>query len=88
VTGSIRTAATAARAVAGHPSLWWTAVVEARALAPTRWWRRPPFLPLPDPALLDFRMVTAYGDADARPVPEDIVTWLRWCRDWHRRHGG
>ena len=36
-------------------------------LAPDGWWRRPPHLPLPDPAYLRFRMVTAHGgDGSAR----------------------
>ena len=27
-------------------------------------------------------MVTAYGDPDRELVPEDLVTYLRWCRAW------
>jgi len=70
-------------AVLAHPSLWATALRQLRVLAPTGWWRRRPFLPLPDPAYLRFRMVTAYGgDGDRSPDPEDLVTYLRWCRAW------
>ena len=76
------------RAVLGvlrHPSLWWTAVRVALRLAPRGWWRRPPYLPLPDPEYLRFRMITAYGGAgDTPPDPEDLVTYLRWCRAWPR----
>lgn len=70
--------------VAARPRLWLTALRELRAFTPTRWWRSRPFLPLPDPALLRFRMTTAYGDPDASFTSDDLVTWLGWCRDWHR----
>ncbi len=72
----------AARAVAAHPSLWLTAIRQVFVLAAPGWWRRPPFLPLPDPAYLEFRLVTAYGDPQRAPEPQDIVTYLHWCRAW------
>jgi hypothetical protein len=25
-------------------------------------------------------MQTAYGDPDREPEPDDVVTYLRWCR--------
>jgi len=54
-------------AVLRRPDLWWTGVRQALVLAPDGWWRRPPHLPLPDPAYLRFRMVTAHGgDGSAR----------------------
>lgn len=72
-------------AVLRHPSLWWTAVATVFRLAPDGWWRRRPFLPLPDRDYLRFRMVTAYGgDGTAPPEPEDLITYLRWCRAWPR----
>ena len=43
------------------------------------WWRRAPFLPLPDPAYLRFRLETQYG-GDREPDPADLVTYLHWCR--------
>ena len=56
---------------------------QALRLARPGWWRRPPFLPLPDPAYLRFRMETAYGGAgDQPPRSADLVTYLRWCRDF------
>ncbi|MFP5254323.1 MAG: hypothetical protein ACLGI8_00550 [Acidimicrobiia bacterium] len=68
-----------------HPSLWGTAVRQARRLAPTRWWRRPPFLPLPDDAYLRFRLETAYGGSgDRAPERDDLLTYLRWCREFPR----
>ena len=70
-------------AVLPHPSLWSTGVRQARRLAPPGWWRRHPFLPLPAPDYLRFRMETAYGGAgDQLPEPDDLVTYLRWCRSW------
>jgi len=72
--------AQAIRGVARHPSLWGTALVQAFRLAPRGWWRRRPFLPLPDPAYLRFRLQTAYGDPDREPEPHDLVTYLHWCR--------
>jgi hypothetical protein len=66
-------------AVAVHPSLWLTAIGQLRRLAVPGWWRRPPFLPQPDPAYLRFRLVTAYG-AERPPDPADVVTYLRWCK--------
>lgn len=84
----MRTLLRAAIVVAGRPSLWTTAARELRAFAPRGWWRRPPFLPVPDRELLRFRMVTAYGSPEVRLDAEDLVTWLSWCRSWHQRHGG
>ena len=52
-------------------------------LARPGWWRRVPFLPLPDAAYLRFRMQTAYGGDGGSPSAEDVVTYLRWCRQWH-----
>jgi hypothetical protein len=70
-------------AVLRRPSLWWTAMVVLYRLVPSRWWRRRPRLPLPDPGYLHFRTVTAYGgEGDAPPDPHDVVTYLRWCRAW------
>ena len=64
-----------------HPTLWVTGLRQLRRLAPTGWWRRPPFLPLPAPDYLRFRMETAYGGAgDQPPVPDDLLTYLKWCR--------
>lgn len=75
-------------AVLRHPTLWPTAVSQALRLAPRGWWRRAPFLPLPDPEYLAFRLETQYG-SDAAPETHDVVSFLRWCRDESRRahHG-
>lgn len=69
-------------AVLRHPSLWAIGLRQALVLARPGWWRRAPFLPLPDPAYLRFRLETAYGGhGDRPPGPGDLVTYLRWCRD-------
>lgn len=68
-------------AVATRPTLWVVGLRQVLRLAPRGWWRRPPFLPLPDGDYLAFRMVTQYGDARAVPVADDVVAYLRWCRN-------
>jgi hypothetical protein len=70
-----------AGAVARRPGLWPTAARQAWRLAPSRWWARPPFLPLPDPAWLRFRLEAQYGVDGTGPVePDDVVAFLEWCR--------
>ena len=46
-----------------------------------RWWRRMPFLPLPDKTYLRWRMYTAYGDEAAVPPLQDVVRFARWRRE-------
>ena len=71
------------RAVAAHPSLWGTAVAQLFRLASPGWWRRRPFLPLPDPAYVRFRLETVYGgDAPDRFRALDLIAYLHWCRSW------
>jgi hypothetical protein len=70
-----------AAAVARRPALWPAALGAALRLAPSGWWRRPPFLPLPDPAYWQFRMETAFGaDARHRPRAHEIIEYLAWCQ--------
>ena len=45
------------------------------------WWRKPPFLPLPDREYLRWRMYTAYGSDDAVPPARDVVAFARWRRE-------
>ncbi len=79
---SLRWLLGAVAAVGVRPGLWITAVRQVFLLAAPGWWRRAPFLPLPDPSYLAFRFRTAYGDPDAEPSPHDLVTYLHWCRAW------
>ena len=75
----------AAGAAARRPGLWAVAVVQAFRFAPRGWWRRPPFLPVPDRDLVRFRAATMYGRPDAPAEPDDVIRWLRWCRSESRR---
>lgn len=68
----------AVAAIATRPRLWPAALRQARALVVPGWWRRRPFLPVPDRAWLRFRMTTAYGDPGAGIDVEDLLTWLAW----------
>jgi hypothetical protein len=79
----VRWWAMAAGAVLRRPALWPTAVRQALRLARPGWWRRPPFLPLPDPHYVRFRLETAYGSS-AAPAGHDLVAYLNWCREFNR----
>lgn len=68
-------------AVLRRPALWPTAVTQAFRLARPGWWKRPPFLPVPDRDYVRFRMQTAYGSTGS-PAPEDLVAYLNWCREF------
>jgi hypothetical protein len=69
----------AAGAAASEPRLWRTAARQVALLARPGWWRTRPHLPVPDPAYVEFRLLTAYGRSDRAPDPADVVAWLRWC---------
>jgi len=45
------------------------------------WYKRPPFLPLPPRDYMQWRMFTAYGDANAVPPPRDVAHFARWRRE-------
>lgn len=79
----LRVLAAVVVAVLARPSLWAVAVRQGLRLAEPRWWRRPPWLPLPAQEYVHFRLVTAYGDEGrVRPseLARDVVAYLRWCR--------
>lgn len=87
--GRRRTGAGAAvAAVAARPRLWPAALRQARALVPARWWRRPPFLPVPDRDWLRFRMTTAYGASDGPIDVDDLLVWLAWTGTARPAPGG
>lgn len=44
------------------------------------WYRRPPFLPVPPPEYVRWRMYTAYGDENAVPPLADVLRFARWRR--------
>ena len=43
------------------------------------WYRRFPFLPMPDRQYLRWRMYTAYGDEQIVPAADDVVRYARWA---------
>jgi hypothetical protein len=45
------------------------------------WWRKAPFLPLPDPVYLRWRMYTAYGHEAAVPPADEVRHFARWRRE-------
>lgn len=69
-----------AAAVVRRPRLWSVAVRQWRRTTPTGWWRRAPFLPVPAKGYMEFRLLTQYGDSQARASAADVVNYLTWCR--------
>ncbi|NQY57113.1 MAG: hypothetical protein HRT86_11645 [Ilumatobacteraceae bacterium] len=70
--------------VVRHPSLWPTAVRQWVRLTPPRWWRQAPHLPVPSGEYLAFRLATQYGD-EPRINDDDVLNYLRWCRELEQR---
>ncbi len=72
-------------AVLGRPKLWAIGLSTWFRMLPSGWWRKPPFMPLPDSKFLEFRMVTMYG-GDGASTPDlyaaDVIAWLEWCKNW------
>ena len=67
-------------AVLRRPALWLTALGAARRMAPTGWWRHRPRRPYA-PAYLDFRVHTHTGKSGVSAAPDDVVRYLRWCKE-------
>lgn len=51
---------------------------------PRWWWARFPFLPVPEPTYVRWRMATAYGASGRRLTWADLTGWARWS--WRLRH--
>ena len=69
-------------AVVRRPHLWFPAIRQFLRAVPPRWWTRPPRVPWPDRAYLQFRFETAFGaGASAAPNADDLVRYLEWCRE-------
>jgi len=69
-----------------HPSLWPHLLSAAWRFRRRDWYRRAPFLPLPSPAYLEWRLHTAYGEEGRAPRPDEVGRYLRWTRRMNR-HG-
>jgi hypothetical protein len=66
-----------------HPGMWASTLRLLARMVRPQWWRRAPFLPLPDAAYVRFRLETAYGD-DGVPSADDLIAYLRWCHERDR----
>jgi len=64
-----------------NPRLALDLLKAAWAFRRRHWWRRPPFLPLPDSEYLRWRMYTAYADEAAVPPVDDVIRFARWRRE-------
>lgn len=79
--------------IAGHalrrPRLLASLVRAAWRFRARGWWRRPPFLPLPPPEYVDWRMHTAYGDGGREPTADELARYVQWANRLHgSRKGG
>lgn len=72
------------RAVVARPRLWPTAARQWRRTLPEGWWRRAPYLPVPDRDYVRFRLTTHQGGSDGPVRAADVVHYLQWCRSWER----
>ena len=44
------------------------------------WYRHAPFLPLPPPSYIAWRLHTAYGDESHLPAADELRRYLDWVR--------
>jgi hypothetical protein len=65
----------------GNPRLAVDLLRTAWAFRRRDWWKRAPFLPVPDRTYLRWRMYTAYADENAVPPLDDVVRFARWRRE-------
>jgi hypothetical protein len=63
-----------------NPRLALDLIGAAWAFRDRRWYRKPPFLPVPPREYTRWRMYTAYGDENAIPSTEDVVRFAQWRR--------
>jgi hypothetical protein len=64
--------------LARHPSKLPVVLRAGWRLRARRWWRHAPFLPLPDKAYWDFRLVTVTGSLSGTLSIEEILDAARW----------
>ncbi len=70
--------------VAVRPRLWGEGTRTLLAVAPLRWWRKRPFLPVPDQSYASWRLATAHGDASIPLSSDELISYLEWRRRQHR----
>jgi hypothetical protein len=73
-----------ARSAVRRPRLLARLLAAAWRFRARRWYRTPPFLPLPPRGYLEWRIHTAYGEADHLPEPGDVERYLDWAA-WMQR---
>jgi hypothetical protein len=67
-------------AVLRRPAAFPATLRSVWAMAPTGWWRRRPFLPLPDSAYWRFRLETSNGgDGTTPPSSHEVSEVLDWA---------
>ena len=71
-----------------RPRLIPVMLATAWAFRANRWYRKPPFLPMPSRAYMRWRMDTAYGDGNTVVPSVDLERYLRWGSDMRRRMKG
>ncbi len=74
-------------AVGRRPDLWVEGVRTLFAVSPRNWWRKAPFLPVPDKAYADWRLATAHGDSTIALPPQDLILYLEWRKKQHKALG-
>ena len=75
-----RTARDLARYLIRHPADLAPVLSAAWRLRRRGWWRRFPYLPVPDPRYWEFRVATATGERDGVLDPQEVVAAARWSR--------
>jgi hypothetical protein len=53
-------------------------------LAESGWWKRFPFLPIPNQELIEFRSKTQYGSLEAEIEAVDVLAWLVWSKEFQQ----
>jgi hypothetical protein len=62
-----------------HPSVGAALIRVGWRFRTRGWYARFPFLPLPAPDYLRWRMYTAYGDGNTVPPAEDVIRYALWA---------
>ena len=67
-----------------RPELWVTAFRQLFSLAESGWWKRLPFLPIPNDDLIEFRSKTQYGSLETEIEADDVLAWLVWSKEFQQ----